>query len=79
MQNHVEQRLMDSDAAVVFHKTEFAKATHEEADAGSRGPDSHDPISVKSVEEPLLEKARPPNGSGRHDLIKAQGDPCRIR
>jgi hypothetical protein len=37
--HHVGLRLIDPDAAVVFHKTEFANAIHEEADAGSRSPD----------------------------------------
>jgi len=34
VQNDVEQRLMNPDAAVVFNKAEVAKAIHEEADAG---------------------------------------------
>jgi hypothetical protein len=38
-QDHIEQRLMHLDAAVVTDKAELAKAVHEEADAGSRGAD----------------------------------------
>src|ERR1035441_5887033 len=37
--NHIDQRLVDPDAAVVFDKTELAKAIHEEADAGPGGAD----------------------------------------
>ena len=33
VQNDVEQRPMNLDAAVVFDEAEFAKAVHEEADA----------------------------------------------
>ena len=33
VQNDVEQRLVNPDAAVVFNKAELAKAIHEEADA----------------------------------------------
>src|ERR1700733_462153 len=36
-QNHVEQRPMNLDAAVVADETEFAKAIHEEADTGTSG------------------------------------------
>ena len=39
VQNHIEQRLMDPDAAVVFDKAELAKVIHEEADAGPGGAD----------------------------------------
>jgi hypothetical protein len=39
VQNHIEQRLVDTDAAVVFDEAELAKAIHEEADAGARGTD----------------------------------------
>jgi len=39
VQNDIDQRLMDPDAAVVFDEAEFAKAIHEEADAGSGGAD----------------------------------------
>jgi len=34
VQNHVEQRLMNLNAAVVCNKAELAKAVHEKADAG---------------------------------------------
>jgi hypothetical protein len=33
VQNHIEQRFMNPDAAVILNKTELAKAIHEEADA----------------------------------------------
>ena len=33
VQNNIRQRLMNSDAAVVFDKTELAKSIHEEAHA----------------------------------------------
>ena len=39
MQNHIEQRLMDLDAAVVFDEAELAKSIHEETDAGPCGAD----------------------------------------
>jgi hypothetical protein len=39
VQNHIEQRLVDPDAAVVFDKAVLAKAIHEEADAGAGGAD----------------------------------------
>src|ERR1035437_11124900 len=39
VENHISQRLMDSDATVVFNKAELAKAIHEEADAGAGGAD----------------------------------------
>src|ERR1022692_956453 len=39
VQNHIEQRLMDPDATVVFNKAELAKAIHEEADTGAGGAD----------------------------------------
>ena len=39
MQNHIEQRLVNPDAAVVLNKAELAKAIHEEADAGPGGAD----------------------------------------
>ena len=39
VQNHIEQRLVNLDAAVVFNEAELAKAVHEEADAGSGGAD----------------------------------------
>ena len=38
-QDHIEQRLVYLNAAVVIDKAEFAKAIHEEADAGPRGTD----------------------------------------
>jgi len=38
-QDHVEQRLVYLDAAVVVDEAEFAKAIHEEADAGPGGAD----------------------------------------
>src|ERR1022692_1826227 len=37
--NHIDQRLVDPDAAVVFDKAELAKAIHEEAYAGPGGAD----------------------------------------
>ena len=37
MENDIEQRLVDPDAAVVFDKAELAKSIHEEADAGPGG------------------------------------------
>jgi hypothetical protein len=33
MQNHINQRLIDPDATVVFNKAEHVKAIHEETDA----------------------------------------------
>ena len=39
VKNHIEQRFMHPDAAVVLNKTQFAEAIHEEADAGPRRPD----------------------------------------
>src|SRR5580704_540625 len=39
VENDVGQRLMNLDAAVVLNKAEFAKAIHEEADAGPSGAD----------------------------------------
>ena len=39
VQNHIEQRLMNLDAALVCNKAEFAKAIHEEADALQRSAD----------------------------------------
>jgi hypothetical protein len=33
VQNHIEQRSMDPDAAVILNKAELAKAIHEKADA----------------------------------------------
>jgi hypothetical protein len=38
-QDHIEQRLVYLDAAVVIDKAELAKAIHEEADAGPRSAD----------------------------------------
>jgi hypothetical protein len=38
-QNHIEQRLVHLDAAVVIDKAELAKAVHDESDAGSRRSD----------------------------------------
>jgi hypothetical protein len=37
IKNHIEQRLVHTDAPVVFDKTVLAKAIHEETDAGSGG------------------------------------------
>jgi hypothetical protein len=37
VENHIEQRLVHTDAAVVFDKAVLAKAIHEKADAGSGG------------------------------------------
>ena len=39
MQDHIEQRLVNSDATVVFDKAELAEAVHEETDAGPGGAD----------------------------------------
>ncbi len=39
IQEHLEQRLMHPDAALVFNKTKLAKAIHEEAYAGPRRTD----------------------------------------
>jgi hypothetical protein len=39
VQNHIEQRLMDSDAAVVFDKAKLAKPVHEKTDSGTSGAD----------------------------------------
>ncbi len=39
VQNHIEERLMNPDAAVVFNKAELAKTIHEEANAGPGGAD----------------------------------------
>jgi hypothetical protein len=39
VQNHIEERLMNPNAAVVFNKAELAKAIHEEANAGPGGAD----------------------------------------
>ena len=38
IKNHIEQRLVHTDAPVVFDKTVLAKAIHEETDAGSGVP-----------------------------------------
>jgi hypothetical protein len=38
-QDHIQQRLVNLDASVVFDKTELAKSIHEEADAGASGAD----------------------------------------
>ena len=38
MKDHIEQRLVDPDAAVVFNKAVLTKAIHEETDAGPGGP-----------------------------------------
>jgi hypothetical protein len=37
VQNHIEQRFMNPDAAVVFNKSELAKAIHKETNAGPGG------------------------------------------
>src|ERR1700722_846068 len=39
VKNHIEQRLMNPDATVVFNKSELTKAVHEETNAGSGGAD----------------------------------------
>jgi len=39
VQNDVEKRLVNPDAAVVFNKAEFTKTIHEEADARPGGAD----------------------------------------
>ena len=42
MENHIEQRLMDPDATLVFNvfdQSKVAKAIHEEADGGTSGAD----------------------------------------
>src|SRR3984885_2210222 len=39
VQDYIEQRLMYLDTPVVFDEAELAKAIHEEADPGPRGPD----------------------------------------
>jgi hypothetical protein len=39
VQNHIEERLMNPDATVVFNKAEIAKTIHEEANAGPGGAD----------------------------------------
>src|ERR1035437_6088449 len=39
VQNHIQQRLINPDAAVVFDEAELAEAIHEEADAGAGGAD----------------------------------------
>jgi hypothetical protein len=39
VQNHIDQRLMDPDATVVFNKAELTKAIHEKADTGAAGAD----------------------------------------
>jgi hypothetical protein len=39
VQNHIEERLMNPDATVVFNKAESAKTIHEEANAGPGGAD----------------------------------------
>jgi len=46
--HHVGLRLIDPDAAVVFHKTEFANAIHEEADAWSRSRPAAFPGRVRN-------------------------------
>ena len=38
-QDHIQQRLVNLDAIVVFDKAEFAKSIHEKAHAGARGAD----------------------------------------
>src|ERR1035437_3634132 len=42
VQNYIDQRLVNPDAAVVFDEAELAKAIHEEADAGAGGADHLD-------------------------------------
>jgi hypothetical protein len=37
VQNHVKQRIVNPDAAVVFNKAKLAKAIHEEANAEPGG------------------------------------------
>ena len=39
VQNHIEQRPLDPDAAVVINEAELAKSIHEEAHAGPGGAD----------------------------------------
>ena len=39
VENDVQQRFVNPDAAVVFDEAEFAETIHEEADAGARGAD----------------------------------------
>src|ERR1035441_6341263 len=39
VQNDIDERLMDPDAAVVIDEAKLAKAIHEEADAGAGGAD----------------------------------------
>jgi hypothetical protein len=38
-QNRVQQRLVNLDAALVFDEAEFAKAVHQEVDAGASAAD----------------------------------------
>src|ERR1017187_10071717 len=38
-QDHIQQRLVNLDAPVVYDETELAKSIHEEADAGAGGAD----------------------------------------
>ena len=38
MEDHIEQRLMNPDAPVVFNKAVLTKAVHKETDAGAGGP-----------------------------------------
>jgi len=39
VQDHIQQRLVNVDATVVFDKPQLAKAIHEKADAGAGGAD----------------------------------------
>ena len=39
MKDHIEQRLVNLDAPVVFDKAELAKTVHKKADAGASGSD----------------------------------------
>ena len=39
MQNHIEQRLMDANAPVIFDETQLPKAIHEETHPRSRSAD----------------------------------------
>ena len=49
VQDHIEQRLVNLDAFVVFDKAEFAKSIYEEAHAGTRCASTYPPVRVVGV------------------------------
>ena len=58
MQNDIEQRFVNQDAAVVFNKAEIAKSIHEETDTGSRGADHLRQRFLRDLRDECLHLAR---------------------